>query len=157
MGSMRMGWLLFVLLMLATGCVPVASTPQTSLIQWRILEAGKTEAAARRMPVLVDFYFGEGCHRCTAFDREIYSNPSICDRVNKNFVPVRVDLTDELTEAEEELSESLATGGECMLAFLDSTGRIIRNQERQMICTMQMITPEQFLDYLDKALRNLQQ
>jgi hypothetical protein len=153
-----MGRLLFVMLMLVgAGCAPVASTQQTSVVHWRTLEAGRSEAAARQMPVLVDFYFGEGCHRCMAFDQKIYASPAIVERVNKNFVPVRVILTDELTAAEKELSERLATGGECMLAFLDSTGRIITDQQRQMICTMQMITPEQFLDYLDKALQNLQQ
>lgn len=152
-----MGRLLFVILMLGAGCAPVASTLQTSEVHWRTLEAGRSEAAVRQMPVLVDFYFGEGCHRCMAFDQKIYASPAIAARVNKNFVPVRVDLTGELTAAENELSERLATGGECMLAFLDSTGRIITDQQRQMICTMQMITPEQFLDYLDKALQHMQQ
>jgi len=156
-----MGWkqicrLILLPLIVMAGCAPVASTQQASFIQWRTLEAGKAEAASRKMPILVDFYFGEGCPRCMAFDRKIYSSPAIATRINKNFIPVRVKLTGELTTAEKDLSEKLATGGECMLAFLDPAGNIIIDPDRQMICTMQMVTQEQFLDYLDEALRNMQ-
>lgn len=148
-------FLAFLLLINLSSCAQMQKTPALKPINWRILAQGKAEAATKGMPVLVDFYFGEECHRCLAFNKEIYSNSHVVEKIKHNFIPVRVDLTQELSANEKELDEILMTGGECMLAFLDSAGNVIKNTKGQQICTMEMISRQEFMEYLDQALKNL--
>lgn len=145
------------LLLLATfiACAPMQNTPPLEPINWRTLAQGKPEAATKGMPVLVDFYFGEGCHRCMVFDNRIYSNNQVIEKIRQNFIPVRVDLTQDLSADEQQLEDKLLTGGECMLAFLNSAGNIVKDTTGKKICSMEMISRQEFMKYLDQALENL--
>ncbi len=129
--------------------------PKAEPIAWRTLSAGKAEAMERNMPVLVDFYYGPECHRCKMFDQKVYADPECVARITKDFVPVRVDLSRELSAEEKELSKALESGGECMLAFLDPQGNVIKDVSGERICTLAMLSRREFMDYLDRALARI--
>lgn len=138
------------------GCQTTGGTKTSETIRWRTLNEGRVEAKERSLPCLVDFYFGPECHRCKQLDRNVYSNPYVIHRVNEEFVPVRIDLQKALSDEEQALMEKMETGGECMLLFLHPDGRVITDVSGVRVCTMGMITPEQFIEYLDRALNNAQ-
>lgn len=131
------------------------ATRQAEPIAWRTLSAGKAEALARNMPVLVDFYVGPMCSRCNRLDQYVYGDAEAVTRITRNFVPVRVDLSKVLTPEEEELSKVLGTGGECMLAFLDPKGNVVTDVSGERICTMEELSKREFLEYLDRALARM--
>jgi hypothetical protein len=125
------------------------------LIEWRTLEQGKAEAARRDMPVLVDFYFVKDCPRCIALEKDVYANGQLAERINRQFIPVRVYLNKELNREENKLMDKLKSGGECILAFLDPEGKIVKDDNGADISTMEMIPPEKYLWYMDQALLHL--
>ena len=131
------------------------ATQPVEPIAWRTLAAGKTEALERNMPVLVDFYVGPMCPRCNRLDQYVYGDAEAVARINRDFVPVRIDLSKILTPEEEELSKVLGTGGECMLAFLDPKGNAVTDVSGERICTMEELSKREFLEYLDRALARI--
>jgi len=140
---------------LAAGCRSTGARPEPESIRWRTLAEGSREAAETKRPCLVDFYFGANCHRCSQLDRHVYTNPYVIHRVNTEFIPVRIDLQKPLTEAEQALMEKMETGGECMLLFLHPDGTVLKDSTGVRVCTMGMISPEQFIRYLDRALESV--
>lgn len=131
------------------------SLRKTELIQWRTLMQGKAEAVNRNMPVLVDFYFFKDCPRCIALEKDVYASQHLAERINQQFIPVRVYLNKELTREEKQLVAELKSGGECILAFLDPKGRIVKDNNGTHISTMEMIPPEKYKWYMDQALLHL--
>ena len=127
----------------------------TELVQWRTLKEGKIEARSRNMPVLIDFFVEENCPRCEALDREVYVNKYITNKINQKFVPVRVDLDKELTGEEQALMDKLKTGGECVLAFLNADGTIIKDSKGMPISSMEMIPPNKYNWFMDQALAHM--
>jgi len=125
------------------------------LIQWRTLKQGKEEATRRDMPVLVDFYFTKVCPRCVALEKDVYANEQLAERINQQFIPVRVYLNKELNREEKKLMDELKSGGECILAFLDPEGEIVKDDKGVQISTMEMIPPEKYTWYMDQALLHL--
>lgn len=125
------------------------------LIKWRTLAEGRAEAMERNMPCLVDFYYGAGCPRCVLLEEKVYSDTATAERINSSFIPVRIDLAKALTDEEKKLAERMETGGECMLLFLHASGEPVTTTKGVHICTMDMISPEQFNGYLDAALENI--
>jgi hypothetical protein len=143
--------ILFVLLL--NGLIIGKASATTELVQWRTLKEGKIEARSRNMPVLVDFFVkGEDCPRCIALDREVYVNKYITNKINQKFVPVRVDLDKQLTREEQALMDELKTGGECILAFLNMDGTIIKDSKGVPISSMEMIPPDKYNWFMDQAL-----
>src|SRR2546427_9023747 len=70
-------------------------------------------------PILLDIK-GSWCHWCHVMDETSYSDHSIIDTVNKNFVPIRVD-----TDKRPDINRRYNMGGWPTTAFLDSEGRVI--------------------------------
>ena len=147
--------ILAVLLTSLSACQTADVRPETSLIKWRTLAEGRAEAHEKNMPCLVDFYFGEGCPRCVLLDQKVYSDPATANRINSHFVPVRIDLAGKLSGEEKKLAKHMETGGECMLLFLHASGKPVTTTKGHRICSMDMISPEQFAGYLDQALENI--
>ncbi len=145
--------LLFAFLLSACQTLSVEKRPE--LIQWRTLEVGKAEAAATGKPCLVDFFYSEECPRCAALLNGIYTDQSVADKINRNFIPIRVDLTRPLSKEERQVADEMNSGNECILLFLDPTGKVVKNHKGIAICTMDMMGKEEFVGYLDDALLNL--
>ena len=127
----------------------------TELVQWRTLTEGKKEARSRNMPVLVDFYVEHNCPRCEALDREVYINMYITNKINEKFVPVRVNLDKRIGPEERALVDTLNTGGECVLAFLNADGTVIKDSKGATISSMEMLPPNKYNWFMDQALANL--
>ncbi len=143
------------LLFLAVGCQPTPILePRPDLISWRTLEAGTEEARQRHLPVLIDFYSGgENCPRCLTLEQEVYSDEVVAAKANRDFVPVRIFKSKPLSPAETALSEKLQSGGECILAFLDSDGTVIKDEQGKDISSLEMLDAAKYLEFMDRALK----
>jgi len=147
---------LFVLFILTlAACVSQAPPAPTETIAWRTLEAGKREALEKNMPVLVDFFYGTGCSRCMAVQRDIYNDPDLVAMINREFIPVRVWLTAPLSPEEKKLSDELKNGEECILAFLDSHGQVIKDKRDKYISSMGMLPAKEYRRYMELALEQI--
>ncbi len=148
-------FLLFTAALLISSCQPTSHINQRQKITWRQLIPGRIEAAKNHKPCLVDFYYGPTCPRCAMFDNKIYNDPEVIARVNRNFTAIRIDLRKPLNREEQALADTMQTNGECMLMFLNEAGRVVKTRAGTPICTMNQITRQQFISYLDKAMANL--
>ena len=143
------------LLLFTVACQTIGAPKKTSLIEWRTLENGLSEAQEKGMPVLIDFFAGVMCMRCEYFEQTLYTDPEVADMVNRNFIPVRVHLTQARTKAEGDLLMKLSPMQECVLAFLDKNGQVVTDENGQPISSMEMLNKEQYIEYMHKALENL--
>lgn len=119
------------------------------LIKWHSLKDGKERAKIEKKPMIIDFSVAEGCPRCEAMQKNIYSKKEIADKINKEFIPVRIDLAKELSVEERKLGEEYDFKNDCLLLFLDSDGRIIKDSTGKRLCFMDAIDTQVFLKYLD--------
>ena len=154
---MKLPLVLIALLFSLWACSPPVppSASAEHRIPWLSLAQAKPEALASNKPMLIDFFTGKDCPRCQLLVREVYSNPTIADRIMRDFIPVRVDLDQPLSAEEKALAARLENGDECILAFLTATGSIIADSEGKRICSMDMLSPESFTKYLDAAVKNI--
>lgn len=143
------------LLFFTAACQTIGSPPKPQLIQWRTLAQGTKEAREKGMPILIDFYAGFVCPRCNYFDSTLYTDPDIADMMNRNFIPVRVDLNRARTKAEGDLLMKLSPMQECVLAFLDKNGKIVTDKKGVPISSMEKLNKQQYMDYMKQALANL--
>lgn len=123
------------------------------LIKWHSLKEGKERARVERLPMIVDFAVAEGCPRCEAMQKNVYSRKEIADRINRDFIPVLIDLSKELTAEERKLGEEYDFKNDCLLLFLDPDGRILKDPSGKRFCFMDAVETEVFLKYLDFVKR----
>lgn len=154
--------ILFSIVIIFSLCACSSSQPiakdNTHGITWRLLSHAKEEALVTNKPMLVDFFTKKDCQRCQILIRDIYSNELIAARIKRDFIPVRVDIDNPLSAEEKILAELLESGEECILAFLTPHGSIITEKdenEEKKLCSMAVLTQDSFINYLDKALKNL--
>lgn len=119
------------------------------LIKWHSLKDGKERAKIEKKPMIIDFSVAEGCPRCEAMQKNVYSRKEIADKINKEFIPVRIDLAKELSAEERKLGEEYGFKNDCLLLFLDSDGRILKDPSGKRLCFMDAVDTEVFLKYLD--------
>lgn len=74
-------------------------------IRWFTLRDGEERSRAEKKPMIVDFYYGKGCPRCEALQKNVYDDASIAEKIQRDFVPIRIDLTKKLTKEEKKLGE----------------------------------------------------
>ncbi len=153
--TLRQFFLLFTAALLIASCQPVSHINQRQKITWHRLIPGRMEAARNHKPCLVDFYYGPNCPRCAMFENRIYNDPEVIARVNRDFTAIRIDLRQPLNREERALAAAMQTNGECMLMFLNEAGKIVKTKGGTPICTMNKITRQQFISYLDKAMASL--
>ncbi len=120
-------------------------------IRWYKLYEGRKKARAERKPMVVDFSMPYNCHRCMAMEKNIYSNTLIIDKLNRDFVPVKIDLSEELDFQERGLGEEYDYKHDCLLLFLDYRGKVVKDASGQRLCFTEAVTPEQFLEYLETS------
>ncbi len=120
-------------------------------IPWHSLTAGKALALEQKRPIIVDFYAPEGCSRCDKMAQHVWSNPEIAEAVNRDFVLVRMDLTQNMTKEEIELGKKYDYGYDCLLIFLDAKGEVIEDVSGKRMCFADFVQPEWFIGYLNRA------
>ncbi|MDW7712162.1 MAG: thioredoxin family protein [Deferrisomatales bacterium] len=123
-----------------------------SLVEWYRLAPGKETAWILEKPMLVDFFVPEGCDRCERMDRDLWGNPEIARLVNESFVPVRIDLSRNLTREEIALGRTYDYNYDCLLLFLDHRGEVIEDAGGGRMCFADFVSTEWFLGHLEHAL-----
>ncbi len=96
------------------------------------------KARSSGKPILLDIK-GSWCHWCHVMDQTSYSDPSIIDTINKEFIPIRVD-----TDKRPDVNRRYNLGGWPTTAFLDSEGQTITGGT--------YIPPEQLREVLRSVL-----
>lgn len=129
-----------------------AARSSGSLVQWHRLADGKEKAWILEKPLLVDFFVPEGCDRCERMDRDLWGNPEIARLVNEGFVPVRIDLTRNLSREEIALGRKYDYNYDCLLVFLDYRGEVIEDAGGGRMCFADFVSADWFLGHLKHAL-----
>lgn len=124
---------------------------------WYTLEKGTEKAKIEKKPMIVDFFFGEGCPRCEALEKGVYGNASIAAKINADFIPIRIDMKKELSDAEKRLGERFDYKKDCMLLFLDPEGNIVRDPLGKRLCFTENVEPKSFIRYLDDVKRRMRE
>lgn len=118
-------------------------------VKWMSLKEGSEKARTEKKPMVVDFFFGEGCPRCVKLVQNVYKHPTIVSRLNNDFVPVMVDLSKKLTAEEEALGNAHDYKNDCLLLFLDPDGNVVKDPMGKKLCFVEDLDPEIFGKYLD--------
>ncbi len=89
-------------------------------IRWREWDQATFDlAAAERKPILLDIS-AVWCHWCHVMDQTTYSDPDVAAKVNRDFIPVRVD-----TDRRPDINSRYNMGGWPTTAFLTPGGEIL--------------------------------
>jgi len=118
-------------------------------IKWFSLNEGMEKAKAEKKPMIVDFYFGKGCPRCEALQKNVYDNPMIAKKIMDDFIPIKIDLTKKLSEEEKKLGNQYDYKNDCLLLFLDDKANIIKDPNGKRLSFVNNVDPEWFVKYLD--------
>lgn len=123
-------------------------------IKWYSLKDGMEKAKQEKMPLIVDFWYGEGCPRCARMQKNIYGDPLIVKKIMDDFIPIKIDLAKPLTAEEEALGDKYEYKHECLLLFLDHNGEVLSDTGGKRLCFMDSVDPEWFVSYLDMVKRS---
>jgi thioredoxin-related protein len=121
------------------------------LVNWHTLKDGMEKAQAEKKPVVLDFFYGKGCPRCEFLEKEIYNDQVIANKINDDFVPIRIDLNRKLSPEEQSLGEKYNFKNDCLLIFLDANGEMVKGTGGKKLCFIDKVDPEEFVKYLDAA------
>ncbi len=120
-------------------------------VNWHSLKYGMKKARQEKKPILVDFGVIAGCSRCEFLLKSVYSNNDIVKKINSDFIPVFIDLGNELTQEEKALGEKYDYKNDCLLLFLDYEGHVIKDPAGAKMCFVSRVEPEVFMKYLDQV------
>ncbi len=118
-------------------------------VNWNSLKEGIDKSRDEGKPMLVDFAVHEGCARCEFLQKNVYSRDAVVDKINKEFIPIFIDLAKALTPQERVLGQKHEFHDDCLLLFLDHNGEPIFDDKNGKMCFADKIEPEAFLDYLE--------
>jgi thioredoxin-related protein len=136
--------------MVVVGLFLSSSVFAGDLVNWYSLKDGMEKAKTEKKPVVLDFFYGQGCPRCEFLEKEVYSNPAIAKKIMDDFVPIRIDLKKKLSPEEESLGEKYNFRNDCLLIFLDANGDLVKEGGKKL-CFIDRVDPDEFIKYLDEA------
>ena len=93
------------------------------------IDDAKKEAAARKVPILVDFSGSDWCGWCIRLDNEVFSKPAFKEYAGKHLVLLLLDYprskpqTDEVKRQNRELAEQFGIEGYPTVVLLDANGK----------------------------------
>ena len=118
-------------------------------LNWYSLKDGMEKAKVEKKPMIIDFFFGKGCPRCEALQKNVYDNAAISKKITDDFVPVRVDLSKKLTPEEKAFGDKFEYKNDCLLLFLDYNGNVLNGPGGQRLCFIDNVEPASFIEYLE--------
>ncbi len=133
----------------------IADIPEGSFawkVNWVPLDEGLVIAFDEGKPLLIEFAVHEGCPRCELMQKHVYSNANITDKINKEFIPVFINLANPLSPNERELGEKHDYHEDCLLVFLDYKGEPVFEAGNGKMCYKDPTDPEVFIKYLDYVI-----
>lgn len=110
-------------------------------------ETALSEAKESGKPVILDFY-ADWCSSCRHMDRITFHERSIVEEASRDFIMMRVDLTQSKDHAKEKLARSYGVQGIPTVIFLKPGGK-----EAVDLRVMEVMAPDEFLTRM-KGLRN---
>lgn len=117
----------FVLIVLI-GSASIATAAQGWLTDF---EEAKTQAAARKVPILIDFSGSDWCGWCIKLDQEVFSQPEFKAYAKENLILFLADFPNQKAQSAEvkrqnqNLSAQYGVQGFPTVLLLDSTGKVI--------------------------------
>ena len=118
-------------------------------VKWLSLSDGMAKAKAEKRPVIVDFFYSKDCPRCAKLEQDIYKNQKIAEKINREFVPIFIDLTKPLSREEEELGSKFDYKKDCLMLFLDYDMNILKDPSGKKMCFVDHVDADVFNGYLD--------
>lgn len=82
----------------------------------------------------------------------IYSKDEIVKKINRDFIPILIDLSKTLTAEEETLGEKYDYQDDCLLLFLDHHSEVMPHKDGRDMCYAEKIEPQAFIEHLDYVL-----
>ena len=120
-------------------------TPRASLA-WEVYTSDKVVlAATKKQPVVIDFY-ADWCITCHELENFVFTNPTVIKELKK-FVRLRVDATDMMAPAVQEVVEQYRVFGLPMIVFLDENGLEVEDAR-----VAGYLPPTEFLKSLELVL-----
>jgi len=95
-------------------------TRNDTAIEWKEWSKDSFNEAKREGRLVLLDLTASWCHWCHVMDEKTYSDPDVAEYVNKNFVPIRVDI-----DKRPDISERYNRGGFPTTAFLSDQGESI--------------------------------
>lgn len=95
------------------------------------------KAKKENKPILMDI-FGVWCHWCHVMDKDTYEHSDVIEKIDRDFVPIRVD-----TDKRPDINERYNQGGWPTTVFLDHSGQIITG--------VTYVPPDQLLMILEQV------
>ena len=121
-------------------------TPKASLA-WEAYTSDKaTLAATKKQPVVIDFY-ADWCITCHELENFIFTNPTVAKEL-KEFVRLRVDATDMMAPAVQQVLEQYGVFGLPIIVFLDEDGREVEDAR-----VIGYVPPPEFLESVRLTLK----
>lgn len=117
-------------------------TPKERLV-WDEYKSYKVAMAKeKKQPVVIDFY-ADWCITCHELENFVFTNPAVAKELKK-FVRLRVDATDMMAPAVQEVVEQYRVFGLPMIVFLDEDGQEIEDAR-----VAGYLPPAEFLKFLE--------
>ncbi len=121
-------------------------------LDWYTLEDAMRLAREQKKPIIVDFYFPEGCSRCEGLATKMYTDPEVADIIKNQFLLVRINLNENMTKEEIALGRKFDYDYNCLMIFLDYRGEVIQDLSGNRMCFPDYIDPAWMKKYLARAL-----
>lgn len=103
-----------------------AVTSAGSKIIWETSETAALASANKSgKPIFVDFA-AEWCEACHVIEKTVFTNDEVISKLNNNFIPLRIDLTDS-NETTEKIMQKFGILSLPTLVFIDASGKILEN------------------------------
>jgi hypothetical protein len=81
----------------------------------------------------------------------VYSQPMIAEKLNNDFIPVRVDLEGRLPPGAKAIGKRYDFKFDCLLVVCDADGNAVKDTSSGRMCFTAAVKPEWFISYLNNA------
>jgi thiol:disulfide interchange protein DsbD len=109
------------------------------------LDQAMVQAKLANKPVMIDFY-ASWCTDCLRMDKSTFTEPEVAQRLNNDFVSIKVDVTDNSDKNSIAIKKHFGVFGPPALLFFDASGQPLKH-----LNFYGFRKPNEFLAILDKV------